>query len=88
MKHIDRLIIKAKNTVKLYDERLVNSFIEFDGNKYIVDCRVWNGKKGSGTRSIINKCDTLEDAEIIINDIADKYPNDKDIIIFIDDGLE
>lgn len=88
MKHIDRLIIKARKQVNLKAERLIQAFMYGDDVKgvYIVDCRLWNGIKGSGTRQILSGHQTEDEAWNQLDKIADEYPNDKDVVIFFNEN--
>lgn len=88
MKHIDRLIIKAKETVNIYAEKLILAFVYPDGDMWVADGRLWDGKKGSGTTSVIRKCNTSDEAIEAAHQLADQYPNDKPISIIVEDELE
>ena len=90
MKKVDRLIIKAKK--KCGYERLVVAFIypsEEEPGKWVARGDIWNGKKGSGiTQAICSTCESVDDAMKALEELAEKYPNDKDLRIFIDDLKE
>ena len=90
MKKVDRLIIKAKK--KCGYERLAVAFIytsEEEPGKWVARGDIWNGKKGSGiTQAICSTCESVDDAMKALEELAEKYPNDKDLRIFIDDLKE
>lgn len=88
MKHIDRLMIKAKEIVNRSAEKLIQAFIYPDADMWVADGRLWGGKPGSGTTQCVCKCATMDEAVKALNQLADKHPNDKPITIIIDDGLE
>lgn len=85
MRKIDRLILKAKS--KCGTEKLVCAFI-YPGDKYgeiIARADIWNGNNGSGLRSEFCTCSSIEMALQELERIAEKYPNDEDVQIMIDD---
>ena len=91
MKTIDRLIIKAKKKNGI--ERLSCGFIsrsETQSGKWAARGDLWNGIPGSGIKSIYcgeyNSID--EAAEATLQELGQKYPNNKDIVILIDDVME
>lgn len=89
MRKIDRLIIKARN--KYGYDRLMGAFIypsEEDPRKWVARADIWNGILGSGIKSEFRTCTSIDDALQALEEIADKYPNDRDITIFIDDLKE
>ena len=88
MKTVDRLIIKAKR--KKGVKQLINAFIRQsnDGSQWIVDASIWDGIKGSGVTSEICSCNSIEEAEAALQGLGKKYPNNKDIPVFIDDIVE
>ncbi len=88
MKLLDRLVIKAKQQVNNNSEKLHLVFIHFEDEMYIADCRLWNGKKGSGTRSIILKADTIEALLLVIEELSEQYPSNTDIPIICEFDLE
>ncbi|MEG1074794.1 MAG: hypothetical protein RSF84_06615 [Ruthenibacterium sp.] len=88
MKHIDSLMIKAKNIVNRYTEKLVQAFIYPDGDMWVADGRLWDGKKGSGTTQCVCRCATMGEAINALNQFAETHPNDKPVIIIIDDLVE
>lgn len=86
MKTLDRLLIKAKKHHGT--DRLSLAFIRPDGDMWLADGRIWNGKKGSGEKSITSKHNTIDEAVQAINELAERYPNHKDIVIIVDDLQE
>lgn len=90
MKALDRLIVKAKN--KCGYERLEIGFIspsEKEPGKWIARGDIWNGKPGSGTGTIIcGEYDSIEEAESALQELGEQYPNDKEVVIFIEDILD
>lgn len=84
MRKIDRLILKAKS--KCGTEKLVCAFI-YPGDIYgiIVRADIWNGINGSGLRSEFCTCSTVNMALQELDRMAEKYPNDEDVQIIIDD---
>lgn len=86
MNVVDKLIIKAKRQRGV--DRLINAFVhpaESEPGKWIADGRIWNGKPGSGIVQEVRTCVSKDEAMQAINELAEKYPNHKDIVIFIDD---
>lgn len=50
---------------------------------------IWNGVPGNGVRSIMyGEYDSVEEAEKALNELAEQYPNNKDVFIFIENILE
>lgn len=90
MKALDRLIIKAKK--KCGVDRLEVGFIspsETEPGKWVASGDIWDGIPGSGVKSIIcGEYDSIEEAEAALNELGEKYPNNRDVIIFIEDILE
>lgn len=90
MKALDRLIIKAKN--KCGYERLSDGFIspsETEPGKWVARGDLWNGIPGSGVRSIIcGEYDSIDEAVEAICKLGEQYPNNKDVVIFIEDITE
>lgn len=89
MKTIDRLIIKAKK--KCGQNRLIMGFIspsETDPNKWIARGDIWGDADGKGAASESRVCDSLDEAEAFMSELAQKYPNNKDVRIFIEDFEE
>lgn len=90
MKALDRLIIKAKK--KCGVDRLEVGFIspsETEPGKWVAMGQIWNGIPGSGVRSIIcGEYDSIDEAEAAIQELSEKYPNSKDVAIFIEDILD
>lgn len=89
MKTLDRLIIKAKK--KCGVDRLEAGFIspsETEPEKWIARGDIWNGIPGSGVTSANCLCNSIEEAEAALQKLGEKYPNNKDVIIFIEDIAE
>ena len=62
---------------------------EEEPGKWVARGDIWNGKKGSGiTQAICSTCESVDDAMKALEELAEKYPNDKDLRIFIDDLKE
>lgn len=89
MKNIDRLIIKAKK--KCGVDSLMVAFIypsESEPGKWIARGDIWNEVTGSGITHAICTCESVDDALQALEELAEKYPNDKDVRIFINDLKE
>lgn len=90
MKALDRLIIRAKK--KCGVDRLEIGFIsmsETEPRKWIATGDIWNGIPGSGVRSIIcGEYDSIDEAVEAICKLGEQYPNNKDVVIFIEDITE
>ena len=89
MKALDRLIIKAKK--KCAVDRLEVGFIspsETEPGKWVAMGQIWNGIPGSGVTSVSCLCDSIEEAEKALQELVEKYPNNKDVVIILDDVLE
>lgn len=90
MKALDRLIIKAKK--KCGVDRLEVGFIspsETEPGKWVARGDLWNGIPGGGVRSIIcGEYDSIEKAEAALQKLSNEYPNNKDVVIFIEDITE
>lgn len=91
MKAVDRLIIKAKRKtggdLKLSFGMIYRS--EKEPGKWIARGDLWNGipydKPGNKVEYATCICDSIEEAEKALNELSDKYPNNKDIVIIVDD---
>lgn len=89
MKALDRLIIKAKK--KCGVDRLEVGFIspsETEPGKWVAMGQIWNGIPGSGVTSASCLCDSIEETEKALQELGEKYPNNKDVVIFIEDITE
>ncbi len=90
MRALDRLIIKAKK--KCGVDRLEVGFIspsETEPGKWVARGDLWNGIPGSGVRSIIcGEYDSVDEAVEAIRKLGEQYPNNKDMVILIDDVME
>jgi len=88
MKLIDRLIHKVNNGTIPGQERLIQGFLNCDNenDKFILECCLWDGVKGSGGRSIISEHTTKEKAMAHFEEMLTVYPNYKtDPNLLIDD---
>lgn len=65
-------------------DRLVNAFISRDMEQYKLECRLWNGIKYSGTKSIITRHDTFESAKREFERMQKEYPSNEDVLLFVD----
>lgn len=89
MRKIDRLIIKAKH--KFGFDGLTDAFIypsEEESGQWVARADIWNRILGSGVRSEFYTCASIDDALQALEEVAERYPNDRDITIFIDDLRE
>ena len=90
MKALDRLIIRAKK--KCGVDRLEVGFIspsEKHQGKWVARGDIWNGVPGNGVKSIMyGEYDSVEEAEKALNELAEQYPNNKNVFIFIENILE
>lgn len=87
MKALDRLIIKAKK--KCGVDRLEVGFIspsETEPGKWVA--MLIGRTEGSGVTSASCLCDSIEEAEKALQELGEKYPNNKDVVIFIEDIAE
>lgn len=86
MKALDGLIIKAKK--KCGVDRLEVGFIspsEKHQGKWVARGDIWNGVPGNGVRSIMyGEYDSVEEAEKALNELAEQYPNNKDVFYLPD----
>lgn len=86
MKMIDRLIIKAKK--KCGVEQLIIAFIEpsdDEQEKWIAKGHIHNGVPGTKMKEITFTCTSIEEALKALDELAEQYPNSKDVRIFIND---
>lgn len=91
MKAVDRLIIKAKrkagSDLKLSFGMIYRS--EKEPGKWIARGDLWNGIPYGNPKHkaeyVTCICDSIEEAEKALNELSDKYPNNKDIVIIVDD---
>lgn len=94
MKAIDRLIIKAKRKcgtdLKLHFAMIYPS--ETEAGKWVARGDLWNGiphgKPGNKVEYVTYICNSIEEAEATLQELGEKYPNNKDIVILIDDVME
>lgn len=90
MKALDRLIIKAKKKcgadLKLHSGIIYPS--EIEPGKWIARGDLWNGipydKPGNRVEYKTYVCNSIEEAEIALQELGEQYPNNKDIAIIID----
>lgn len=87
MADINKLLIKAKSVYGT--ERLINAFVnQTEAGKWRADGRLWNGMTGSVVRSVVSEHDTKSEAIKALFELAEEYPNSKDVMIFVDDVKE
>lgn len=85
MKTIDRLILRACKQYGLTGKEIYLAFIDMlDNGKWQATADIWSGQQGSGER-FTETAETLEDARLFIEGIAEKYPPRKDLTIIIND---
>lgn len=90
MKHLDRLIIKAKKVCGTTELRFSLGMVyPVDDGKWEACGQLWNyiprNKPGSELTVAKCICDSVEDAVEALNELGEKYPNDRDVTIIIDD---
>ena len=90
MNTLDRLIIKAKKKCGT-DLKLHLGWIyrtEKQPGKWIARGDLWNGipynKPGVKSQSVYYECDSVEEAERALQELGEKYPNEKDVTIIFD----
>ena len=93
MNHIDRLIIKAKNVYGVVELRFSFGMVcPADGGKWEAFGQLWNyipnGKPGSRCLTEKYICDSMDDAIAALQQLSEKYPNCKDVVIIIDNMIE
>ncbi len=94
MKAIDRLIIKAKKQcgtdLKLHFGMIYQD--EKQPEKWVARGDLWNGvpynKPGNKWESVYYTCDSIEEGEKALQELGEKYPNKKDIVIIVNDIFE
>ncbi|MDO4338062.1 MAG: hypothetical protein Q4C91_08250 [Eubacteriales bacterium] len=89
MKHLDRLIIKAKKVCGTTELKFSLGMVyPVDGGKWEAYGQLWNyiprNKQGSKLTFAKCICDSVEDAVEALQELSEKYPNDKDVTIIID----
>lgn len=88
MKALDRLIIKAKKTELKFSFGMVYPSWKQPG-KWEARGDLWNyiphGKPGYKGDCVCYTCDSVEEAVAALQELSEKYPNDKDVPIIIDD---
>lgn len=82
MNRIDRLIIKARESVGL---ELTLAMVERCGNLWTALAHLWNRRKGSPPGVEENAHATLDAAIDRIHDPVRDYPNTQDVAIIMDD---
>lgn len=83
---LNKMIMKAERICGT--EQMCAGFIdpsEREPGKWDAVGHIWNGIPGSGTKQERFSCNTLEDAKRVLQELNDKYPCDKDVVIFIND---
>ena len=84
MADINKLLIKAKRLCGA--ERLINAFVsQTEAGKWLADGRLWNGIKRDGVRIVISEHENKEGAIKALFELAEKYPNCEEVIIFVED---
>ena len=89
MKHLDRLIIKAKKVRGTTELRFSLGMVyPVDDGKWEAYGQLWNyiprNKPGSELTVAKCICDSVEDAVEALQQLSEKHPNDKDVTIIID----
>lgn len=93
MKHLDRLIIKAKKVCGTTELRFSLGMVyPVDGGKWEAYGQLWNyiPRNKPGSKLTIAKCicDSVNDAIEALQELSEKHPNDRDVTIIIDDITE
>lgn len=84
MKRIDRLLIKVNKAYKKNSRGLYMAFvIQQEDGSWEAQGQLWNGKTGSGTKTLKINYSTQEEAVESINKLAAEYPNKEEILVFI-----
>ena len=83
MKLIDRLLIDAKSMIS--DRRLVVAMVERIGGKWIATAHFEDKAKGIGVIMESSTHNSIDDAINHLHKLGDKYPNNRDVPIIIDD---
>jgi hypothetical protein len=86
MKHIDRLIIKAKKTCGITELRFSLGMVyPIDGDKWVARGQLWNyipcGKPGHRLEIATCTCNSVEDAIEALEQLSEEYPNKEDVPI-------
>ena len=89
MKHLDRLIIKAKKVCGTKELKFSFGMIyPVDGRKWEAQGKLWNYIPGNkpGHKLTIAKCicESIDDAIEALERLSEEYPNDRDVPILID----
>lgn len=86
MKHIDRLVIKARKQAYATAERIITAFVYRDNGHWVAQGNLWCGVPGKGFRTATCECLTMDEAIEAVHELADQFPNKhQDIQIIIDD---
>ena len=93
MKHLDKLIIKAKKVCGTTELRFSLGMIyPVDDGKWEAYGQLWNyiPRNKPVSKLTVAKCicDSVDDAIEALNELGEKYPNDRNVTIIIDDMLE
>lgn len=84
MLKIDRLLIRARKEHAF--DMLLTAFICPAGHgKWMLNAQLWNGKPGNGVKVITCVCNSIKDAQKTLDELSEKYPNNKNVPVFIDD---
>lgn len=85
MKQIDRLLIKANKLYGKTAQALYMAFITPVNGEFDIEAQI-QGKEG--VEVIKDHRATLEDANIFLEELSNRYPNKEQINVFIDYGEE
>lgn len=93
MKHLDRLIVKAKKVCGTTELRFSLGMVyPVDGGKWEAYGQLWNyiPRNEPGSELTLAKCicNSVDDAVEALEELSKKHPNDRDVTIIIDDMLE
>lgn len=90
MEHIDRLLIKAKQSCSTVAGEFMQGFVSFDDARsvFVADARIWVKKGNPSVTRILSEHSTQTVAIEAVQDIAERYPNRRDIVVIIDDIQE
>ncbi|MEA4933730.1 MAG: hypothetical protein VB071_09195 [Lawsonibacter sp.] len=85
MKQINRLLIEAKKMAGLCGVQLSLAMIDREGDQWSAKGYLWDGVTGSQLMQESAVRPTLDAAMGFIYELAEKYPNSRDVAIIIDD---
>lgn len=84
MQRIDKLLIKAQRAAKGGLE-LILAMVVPDGNSWAAVVHLWDGKNGHSPTIQQSTWPTMDAAVEHIHELANEYPNSRDVPIIIDD---